>query len=55
MFEGKGSRVNDDIKIPNHLAIIMDGNGRWAIKTGLPRITGHKYGINILKKFSKIC
>ncbi|HLR80212.1 MAG TPA: isoprenyl transferase [Bacillota bacterium] len=32
--------------IPNHVAIIMDGNGRWAKKRGLPRVAGHKEGIN---------
>ncbi len=31
--------------IPDHVAIIMDGNGRWAEKRGLPRITGHKEGV----------
>ena len=32
----------DDNNIPNHIAIIMDGNGRWAKKKGLPRIAGHR-------------
>lgn len=36
--------------IPNHIAIIMDGNGRWAQKKGLPRIFGHKKGAEILKE-----
>ena len=30
------------IKIPNHVAIVMDGNGRWAQKRGLPRTAGHE-------------
>ena len=34
----------DDKKLPNHLAIIMDGNGRWAKKRGLPRTAGHEAG-----------
>ena len=34
--------------IPKHVAIIMDGNGRWAIKRGLPRIMGHKVGVETL-------
>jgi len=34
----------DNIKIPNHLAIILDGNGRWATSKGLPRTSGHKEG-----------
>lgn len=41
--------VNADLdsteNIPDHVAIIMDGNGRWAEKRGLPRVTGHKEGV----------
>ncbi|WP_462354728.1 isoprenyl transferase [Fusobacterium ulcerans] len=37
-------------KIPNHIAIIMDGNGRWAEKRGLPRTLGHKEGAKALRK-----
>ncbi|CDO02202.1 ditrans,polycis-undecaprenyl-diphosphate synthase [Oceanobacillus picturae] len=36
--------------IPNHVAIIMDGNGRWAKKRSLPRIAGHKEGVNAVMK-----
>jgi len=36
-------------KVPEHIAIIMDGNGRWARKRGLPRIAGHKAGIESLR------
>lgn len=36
-------------KIPTHVAIIMDGNGRWAKKRGLPRIAGHKEGIDSVR------
>ncbi len=43
---------NDDIKIPNHIAIIMDGNGRWAKKRGLPRNAGHKAGAKTLEKIA---
>ena len=35
-----------DPKVPVHVAIIMDGNGRWAAKRGLPRIAGHKVGVD---------
>lgn len=38
------------IKIPNHVAIILDGNGRWATKRGLKRIKGHEMGHKTLKK-----
>jgi undecaprenyl diphosphate synthase len=37
-------------KIPKHIAIIMDGNGRWAKKRGLPRTMGHRAGAKTLKK-----
>jgi len=40
---------------PDHVAIIMDGNGRWAKKKGLPRISGHKAGVDALKKTVEAC
>jgi len=33
------------MRIPKHLAVIMDGNGRWAMERGLPRIAGHYEGV----------
>jgi undecaprenyl diphosphate synthase len=41
--------------IPVHIAIIMDGNGRWASKRGLPRNAGHREGANTLKRIVRIC
>ena len=43
----------DKQKIPEHVAIIMDGNGRWATKKGLPRTYGHKKGVSVLKEILK--
>ena len=43
----------DKQKVPEHVAIIMDGNGRWASKKGLPRSYGHKKGVNVLKEILK--
>ena len=43
----------DKHKIPEHVAIIMDGNGRWATKKGLPRTYGHKRGVSVLKEILK--
>jgi len=43
----------DKQKVPKHIAIIMDGNGRWATKKGLPRSFGHKQGVSVLKKILK--
>lgn len=39
--------------VPKHVAIIMDGNGRWAKKRNLPRIAGHREGMNTVKKIVK--
>ena len=41
---------NDTINIPRHIAIIMDGNGRWAQAKGLMRIMGHREGVKAVKK-----
>lgn len=42
----------DELKIPNHVAIILDGNGRWAKERGLNRSLGHKQGAETLKSTS---
>ena len=42
-------------KIPAHIAIIMDGNGRWAKKRGLPRAAGHSRGIESVRDIVKAC
>ena len=41
--------------VPKHIAIIMDGNGRWAKERGLPRIAGHREGINSVRDITTIC
>lgn len=40
---------------PNHVAIVMDGNGRWAARRFLPRIAGHKQGVSALTRCVKAC
>ena len=40
---------------PRHIAIVMDGNGRWASKRFLPRIAGHKQGVDVLKRIVTAC
>src|SRR2546425_7008146 len=40
----------DRSALPAHVAIIMDGNGRWARKRGLPRVAGHRAGINAVRE-----
>jgi undecaprenyl diphosphate synthase len=42
-------------QIPAHIAIIMDGNGRWARKKGLPRVAGHSKGVESVKDIVKAC
>ena len=41
--------------LPTHVGIIMDGNGRWAKKRGLPRSAGHKVGADTFRKITKYC
>ena len=41
--------------MPNHIAIIMDGNGRWAKSKKLPRAIGHKNGVKSVQKISELC
>ena len=41
--------------IPKHIAIIMDGNGRWAKERSLPRIAGHKEGVNSVREITRAC
>ncbi|QTM99443.1 isoprenyl transferase [Sediminibacillus dalangtanensis] len=56
-FIGKTKKYNQNEQItlnkntmPKHVAIIMDGNGRWAKKRGMPRVAGHKEGMSNVKK-----
>lgn len=42
-------------RLPRHIAIIMDGNGRWAQKRALPRSVGHRAGVEALRKVVKAC
>ncbi len=43
------------LRIPTHVAIIMDGNGRWAISRGLPRLAGHRAGTENLRRIITAC
>ncbi len=45
----------DKSRLPRHIAIIMDGNGRWAKKRGLPRTAGHKVGAETFRKIALYC
>ena len=45
----------DPLRIPAHVAVIMDGNGRWAKARGLPRVMGHRAGVEALKATLRHC
>ena len=45
--------MKEKYKIPQHVAIIMDGNGRWAQRRGLPRVFGHREGVKAVKRIVK--
>ena len=47
--------MNTFQKVPGHIAIIMDGNGRWAVQRGLPRGSGHKAGVTTLRDIVQHC
>ena len=51
----KTSNVSSSLKIPRHIAIVMDGNGRWAQKKGLERLKGHQEGAEALKRTVEAC
>ena len=45
----------DRDRLPQHVAVIMDGNGRWAKQKGRPRIMGHQKGVDTLKDLLRCC
>jgi len=45
----------DRHRLPHHVAVIMDGNGRWATQKGLPRVMGHRQGAQTLKDLLRCC
>ena len=47
--------IDSNMVIPRHVAIIMDGNGRWAEQRGLPRLAGHRAGTENLRKIIEEC
>ena len=53
-MEDYKSQINTD-NLPNHIAIIMDGNGRWAEMKGKPRVFGHKNGVTSVKEVIEGC
>ena len=47
--------MTDPVAVAHHVAIVMDGNGRWASRRFLPRIAGHKQGVETLKRMVSAC
>jgi undecaprenyl diphosphate synthase len=47
--------VRDGQAVPQHIAIIMDGNGRWATSRRMPRLMGHKAGVDALRRVVELC
>ncbi len=45
----------EELKIPRHIAIIMDGNGRWASRQGMPRVMGHYRGAEVAEEITRAC
>lgn len=55
IFRSKNKNEVDFDRLPEHIGVIMDGNGRWAKKRGLPRSAGHSKGADALKKIVTEC
>lgn len=53
--EAELERALDPARLPRHVAVIMDGNGRWAKRRGLPRFAGHQAGIESLRELTRNC
>jgi len=55
MSKSLREQILEEEIFPNHIAIIMDGNGRWAKARNLPRVSGHSEGINSVREIVRIC
>lgn len=54
-FSVKFENIIHHPKLPKHIGIIMDGNGRWAKWQGLPRVAGHNEGVNSVQEIVEVC
>jgi undecaprenyl diphosphate synthase len=55
MSNTSASQTRTPAALPGHIAIVMDGNGRWAQKRWLPRVAGHKQGVEALRRVVEAC
>lgn len=54
-LESSTIAVPEQVDVPRHVAVIMDGNGRWARQRGLPRVAGHRRGVQSVRAVVKTC
>lgn len=55
LFRKKKDVIQTDRPVPKHIAIVMDGNGRWATNRGLPRTAGHAAGSEVFRRIATYC
>lgn len=55
LFQRKKDVIDANRPVPRHIAIVMDGNGRWATKRGLPRTAGHAAGSEVFRRIATYC
>src|SRR5664279_3989941 len=55
LFPSSTRTIPDAIEVPRHIAIIMDGNGRWAKQRLMPRVAGHQRGVETVREVVKSC
>lgn len=55
LFSSSTRQVPTTVAVPRHVAVIMDGNGRWAKKRFLPRVAGHVKGVELVREMVRAC
>jgi undecaprenyl diphosphate synthase len=55
LFQSSTLVIPDAAAVPRHIAVIMDGNGRWAKQRFMPRVAGHQRGVEALREVVKVC
>ncbi len=55
LFSSSTRQIPDAAAVPKHVAVIMDGNGRWAKKRFLPRVAGHVKGVELVREMVRAC
>ena len=55
LFSSSTRQLPDAVAVPRHVAVIMDGNGRWAKKRFMPRVAGHVKGVELVREMVRAC